>query len=257
MAWKFPIRNTRQKSPIDIETANDNFHEFISEAGYLNEQNWSATDRPSAQVSPIPTTPVSEAACQIHHTYWTTRHRIGSPDIDNTYDGSGTWASADVEVDVHEYVPPYGPSGSVGLNVSSAPSVKNQISWQALKSLTGTTQSATMWIMCSFFMTQRDKGNRLEDEAYFDTGDIGGTAQFALRYNGSIIWETATGTAEPDNDPMASRELHGPRAIVLDAIIPVQAGEFRLELVGRCPETKNYTTVRAVHGDLWAIEFRR
>ena len=286
LAWKFPLRNTRQKSPIDIETVNDNIHEFTSEAGNLNEHNWSATTDVSDQNVPVPTSSEAEAALRIHHSYFYTVHSIGNEDLYDT-----GWSGASPTPDAHfvrsdltsDYKLPYGAfgassiSGISGLSLEESrlrpagvpgttidtPQLKNKLSWQRLHTLTGNTQSATMWMMCSFLMIQKDKpqghdtSDALSEEGAKEKEYSFGSAQFALRYNGSIIWESATGTAEPDNDSYAFRELNGPRPITLDAIIPVVSGDFRLELVGRCANPGIFTPMAIVHSDLMAFEFRR
>jgi hypothetical protein len=253
MAWKFPIQNTRQKSPIDIETINDNLHEFTSEVGSLNEHNWSGTRTINRRKTQIPSTLSAGTALKIHHKYWTTQHRIGV--VDSAADYSPATESHGVHTESHSFVPPYGPASAVGI-VSSA-KVRNKPSWQVVKKLSGTTQTALMWVTCSFLHTQNDRPHYTEEADSFDENVAKGCVQYVLRYNGSVIWETATGTAESDNDPIADRELHGPAAITLDAVIPVSAGEFKLELLGRCTNSEGFTTGHVVHGDLIAFEFRR
>mgnify|MGYP003648536721 CR=1 FL=1 len=252
MSWKFPIRTTRQKSPIDIETVNDNFHEFVSEVGNLNEHNWSAQHTVNNKNVQIPSLIEKGAALRIHSKYWQADQQIGKIDSDGDYTGATELHG--VPTDDHFYIPPYGPSAITGATAV----IRNRPSWQVIKSISGTTQNALMWAVCSFFHFQESRSNVAEEAAQFDSGDFAdGCAQYALRYNGAIIWETATGSAEPDNDPIADRELHGPAALTLDAVFPVVAGEFKLQLVGRCTDSDSYTIVRVPHGDLVAFEFRR
>ena len=252
MAWKYPLRNTRQNSPIDIETVNDNIHEFISEVGSLNEQNWSAENTLNNERVQIPHLVESEAALKIHSTYWHTNHSIGIEDSDGHY---GILSPLDIETATPNYVPPYGPS--VATRMDEARNLANRPSWQNVATLSGTAQSCAMWVMASFFHYQVDWPNQAEFTEVIDDELVDGTAQYALRYNGAIIWESATGTAEPDNDPIASRELHGPCGITLDAIIPVTDGDFKIELVGRCVDVSAFTTIRIPHGELMAFELRR
>ena len=97
-----------------------------------------------------------------------------------------------------------------------------------------------------------------EPESFFEDHTVAdGNAQFALRLNGAIIWETATMAASEDGDPIANRELHGPINLTLDALVPITAGPFTLELVGRCTHSEDYATPQVLEGDLIAVEFRR
>ena len=84
-----------------------------------------------------------------------------------------------------------------------------------------------------------------------------GAVQYGLRFNGAVIWESVTGTAEPDNDPYAERELHGPAALVLEAIVPATDGPFIVELVGRCSTNDDYSTSSIPQGEIMVFEFRR
>jgi hypothetical protein len=254
VAWKFPKRSTRQKSPIDIETINDNFHEFVSEVGNLNEHNWSGDTTINNGVVQIPYSDPIEAAVKVHHEYWWENHNIGGEDFDDDYN-IFTPRSDGIEVNSHAYVPPYGPPEVTGIVYS--PLVRNKPSWQRIKSITGTSQNSTFWIICSFFHYQADRPNDSEGADNFSEGIADGVVQYALRHNGRIIWESVTGSAEPDNDPLADRELHGPAAIVLDALIPATEGDFRVELVGRCGSSIDYTPIYVPTGEIIIFEFRR
>jgi hypothetical protein len=85
---------------------------------------------------------------------------------------------------------------------------------------------------------------------------IGGH-QFALRLNGEILWETCTGSGEIDNDKFSELSFTGPKAVTIDAIVPVNAGEFVLEIVGRPTNLEYYCGGYVPHGELTAFEFRR
>ena len=54
MAWKFPKRKTRYDSPIDGDGLSENFHGFISEAGKLNEHNFSGDNTVNNEKAQIP-----------------------------------------------------------------------------------------------------------------------------------------------------------------------------------------------------------
>jgi hypothetical protein len=256
MAWKFPKRKTRYDSPIDGDALSDNLHEFVSEAGKLNEHNFNGDKTVNKKNVQIPYRTNEGAAVSINNLFWTTDHRIGAKDDLHTYSYGTT--SSGIMLSGHSYVPPYGPRGEEGIDTSTAKSIQNNPSWQPLKSITGTTQNSTMWIIASFCVVQTDEPYRGETEDVFDTGEFAdGNFQFALRLNGSIIWETATMSAGEDGDPIANRELHGPANLTLDAIVPISAGPFTLDLVGRCTHSHDYARPQVITGDLIAIEFRR
>lgn len=254
MAWKFPKRKTRYDSPIDGEGLSENFHEFISEAGNLNEHNFSGDTTLSDKNVQVPYRTEEDAAVVVTYEWWRTAgHRIGKIDSFFTYAIDATPFYGD-----HDYVPPYGPRNSEGMATSSAKSIRPSPSWQSLKSITGTTQNSTLWIMSSFCMLQTDPPFDPQTTSTLDDGTIAdGNAQFALRLNGVIIWETATMSASEDGDPIANRELHGPANLTLDALVPVTAGPFTLELIGRCTHDDSYAIPHLLEGDLVAIEFRR
>jgi len=256
MAWKFPQRNTRKGSPIDIETVNDNFHEFSSEAGNLNEHNWSGDTTVAFGDNQIPSFELeNQAAVKIHHVDWWEPHFIGFEDVADVWHAG----AEDPHLRHHDYIPPYGPTTHLG--ISGASKVNNTPSWKALKTLEGSAQASTLWIMCSFMHTQISMPNGLESaedrESEESRNTTRGAVQYGLRFNGAVIWESVTGTAEPDNDPYAERELHGPAALVLEAIVPATDGPFIVELVGRCSTNDDYSTSSIPQGEIMVFEFRR
>lgn len=260
MAWKFPKRRTRYDSPIDGEDLSGNFHEFISENGKLNEHNFSADSTLSENKVQIPFKSDEDAAVAVTSTYWTTSHKIGKIRNPGSYldTGESSFGRDDYWVHDHDYIAPYGSRSSGTMNTLSAKSIKASPSWQRLKSIEGTTQNSTLWVISSFLFVQVNQPYNPVTEEYHNTGTFAkGNAQFALRLNGSIIWETATMAASEDDDPLANRELHGPSSLALDALVPVVAGPFTLELVGRCTHDDSYATPHVIEGDLIAMEFRR
>tara|TARA_R100001163_G_scaffold64292_1_gene58191 strand:- start:393 stop:1187 length:795 start_codon:yes stop_codon:yes gene_type:complete len=264
MAWKFPKRKTRYDSPIDGDGLSDNFHGLISEAGKLNEHNFSADSTINDENAQIPYRTNDDAAVVITSQYWTNPlHRIGKPDTHGIYSPTSSSSSYGKPFGVHaekphRMIPPYGPRELVAVNTKDAKSIKNSPSWQSLKSINGTMQNSSLWIIASVSLIQEDQPFQGEPESFFDKHTVAdGGVQLALRLNGAIVWETATMAATEDSDPIGNRELHGPASPVLDAIVPVTAGPFTLELVGRCTNVEDFTVTYLLEGDLIAIEFRR
>ena len=257
MSWKFPKRKTRYDSPIDADGISDTIHELTSEVGKFNEHNFSADSTINNSNVQIPHRSEEDAAVVISHTYWTTSGvRIGRPVSSLSVYGLLPYEGV-LYGGNHRFVPPFGPRSETG--TTSAKLVSSSPSWQSLKSVEGTAQNSTLWILCSFQMIQTKQGFRGESEGNFDDPKYGadGDSQYALRLNGSIIWETATMSASESGDPYANRELHGPASIALDALVPVTAGPFTLELVGRSTHDGFRSTPQIIEGDLMAIEFRR
>ena len=265
MSWKFPKRKTRAESPLGVDAINENLHEFVSEAGALNEHNFNAKKPLCTQNSQIPYEDPDEAALVMHRKYWWCSHKIGAYDHDMYYFGllhteKEEYGTIDIgslgDASTRFFIPPWGYASAGGWS-GKGKKVQNSPAWQSLVSLEGTVKNCTLWIMASFSLIQSDEPFRKEREDQFNKGYRDGSAQFALRLNGSILWETATGTADISNDPLAHRELHGPCSLTLDALIPVLAGPMKLELIGRVPDTSYYASPRSLSGDLLALEFRR
>ena len=77
MTWKFPRRKTRYDSPIDADALSDNLHEFVSEAGKLNEHNFSGDGTINNQNVQIPYRTHEGAAVAVTSEYWTSSSNIG------------------------------------------------------------------------------------------------------------------------------------------------------------------------------------
>ena len=268
MSWKVPKRRTRSESPLGVDAINENIHEFVSEVGAFNEHNFNAKRALCTKNSQIPYEDPDEAALVMHRQYWWSSTNIGAYDIDMYYHGMAPhgatgkdeYGTIDIghigDASTRIHIPPWGYASAGGWS-GKGKKVQNSPAWQSLVSLEGTIKNCTLWVICSFSFIQSDEPFREEYEHQFDKGKRDGSAQFALRLNGSIIWETATGTADISGDPLSHRELHGPCSLTLDALIPTLAGPIKLELIGRVPENSYYASPRALSGDLIALEFRR
>ena len=319
MAWKFPKRNTRRNSPIDVETVNENIQEFTSEIGNLNEHNWSATSPICQKDMQIPANTGEDSAVKIHSKAWYSEHRIGATHTENFTPYKYKWDDnvQDNNSFRESTIPPYGPRHRVFLNLAQVsldgatdsktsesfdygiiedayssydsycsaqknycPTIEVKTGWQVIQRIEATAQASLMWVVASFALFQeslswgefkmnrgggfsggtvttiREWGqNKALSEKY--GGPKLGGFQFGLRLNGEIIWETVTGSGEFDNDKFSAMGLMGPCPITLDAIIPVSAGEFNLEIVSRILRQENACEGYVPTGELTAIEFRR
>tara|TARA_R100000008_G_C3586215_1_gene172539 strand:+ start:1761 stop:2720 length:960 start_codon:yes stop_codon:yes gene_type:complete len=319
MAWKFPKRNTRRDSPIDIETVNENVQEFTGEAGNLNEHNWSATSPVCQKQIQIPANTGEDSAVKIHSKSWYSEHQIGA-EMGPVHLANYTtrWENNPKANNAlgDNYIPPYGPrnivfneldilspydesdqvvSSSLDFGIieddyssydsycssqkNYCPIIDKKPSWQVIQQIDGMAQACLMWIVASFSLFQestnissfRNRGGQGEDgglytfynwarnsqwDGLYNGPNIGGF-QFGLRLNGEILWETVTGSGEPDNDAFSAMGLLGPCPITLDAIVPVSAGKFTLEIVARILRQENSCEGYVPTGELTAIEFRR
>lgn len=108
---------------------------------------------------------------------------------------------------------------------------------------TVTTDTANLWIMASF---QQQPSTPASDSVRLGS-------QYGIRIDGVLLWETVLGGGDRSND--IHGEGFGGNAtcipVVLDAVLPVIAGDHRVEIVARTPRNEAFTVPSS--DDYWMV----
>jgi len=102
------------------------------------------------------------------------------------------------------------------------------ISWEPVDSVYKETQNSTVFISMSF--------QQAGDYSGALTGyPIGPVPQYALRVDGSVIEESITQSVDYVEDLNADQAMPFEKAVTIEAIVSLTAGEHTFELVSRAP----------------------
>jgi hypothetical protein len=85
------------------------------------------------------------------------------------------------------------------------------------------TDNSILWIMTSFQQSMWNPSDATSGEG----------VQYALRVDGSVIYETVTGGLDTENEPQGMGTNNTTVGVTIDAIIPITGGVHKVEVVYR------------------------
>ena len=230
MAWRHPKYRHRGFEPADPDEMNENIRQFSNEDSQLNEHNWMAgLPYGETAINRIVDRTALDVSVEAH---WS-RHFLTSYD---RYTKTTTGEAS---------------SGALLTGPTDKKIVLNNVSWHRIMDREILASNSLLWVLASF---QQVGGGNPYNPSLADTTQ----AQYALRVNGSVIYESKTKAFSLDNDKYGAMGPSGTVPFSLSAIIPVTSGPCKVELVSRVSDPRQMGgEVQITARELICLEFKR